>query len=433
MRRLGTIVATVVAFGLLPGAAAAQQSASSPVVSVRTAPATSGIVLTFAGHSYVTDSAGRVLIPRAPGVVSAEMLPRIRVGSRGDGRAHEGAIRALVHGRQRVRGRTRRLPPGQLALRRHEPGLLSQRRVERLVLRSTSGEVKDIQRDLGRPRWLFARRVSLVRKHLVIKNIDYALQRVTVLGSDVVNAGQQTFAPAQKTEVSFTLAFFTLTVRGEDALFGSAVGTRARLILPNGSVRQLKLDHGQVVVPALPRGTYSVKLADGLYRLSQPLVLSRSQVTVVPVVTYLDVLAVGGGLLLLAVGLVFAGRPYLARRAGARIAYGTRAERGGAAVRRAAPAGIALVAACVGLGRRRAPRRPSTPLRARRPCSPTTTSGSRRPRGAARSATFRCSAATPATTRGSCGSTCAGPRPPGSTASSSAGSRRRRSTIASRA
>ena len=47
--------------------------------------------------------------------------------------------------------------------------------------------------------------------------------------------------------------------------------------------------------------------------------LSRSQVAVVPVVTYVDLIAVGGGLLVAALGLLLIGRPYLARRAAARM------------------------------------------------------------------------------------------------------------------
>jgi hypothetical protein len=90
--------------------------------------------------------------------------------------------------------------------------------------------------------------------------------------------------------------------------------------LPNGVVRNLKLVDGEVMLAAMPRGTYRVTLQGGAYSISQPLVLSRSQVAVVPLVTYLDVLVVGGGLLVLAIGLVLVGRPYLARRAGARIA-----------------------------------------------------------------------------------------------------------------
>jgi hypothetical protein len=323
VRRLGLIVAALVALGLLPGAAAAQRSASA-VVSVRTAPATPGIVLTFAGHRYVTDSAGRAQIPRAPGVQSVDVQNRIDVGSR------------QVDPNTIVRF-ARWFPVGSDSVAALDVfrrvawtfvdtsnAAIPATRVERLVLRSTSGEVKDIQRDLGRPRWLFARRVSLVRGRIVVKKIDYALQRVTVLGSDVVHAGQQTFTPATQRSVRFTLGFYTLTVRGEDALFGSSVSGRARLELPNGSVRMLTLVNGQTSLASLPRGNYSITLKGGAYSFSQPLVLSRAQVAVVPLVTYLDVLVVGGGLLVLAIGLVLVGRPYLARRAAGRLASGGR-------------------------------------------------------------------------------------------------------------
>ncbi len=64
----------------------------------------------------------------------------------------------------------------------------------------------------------------------------------------------------------------------------------------------------------------------------------------------------------------------------------------------------------------------------RRRCSPTTTSGSTRARGAARRSTCRCSAATRPTTPPSCASTSGGRSRPASTGSSSAGSRRRCST-----
>ena len=165
---------------------------------------------------------------------------------------------------------------------------------------------------LGRSHLLFSRRVTLIGGRLVPKNVSYAVQRVTVLGSDVVSSGQQTFLPERQRVVPFTLAFFTLTVRGEDALFGSAVGTRARLELPDGSSRELRLVHGQTVIPSLPRGTYRISLEDGIYRISQPLVLSRSQVAVVPVVTYVDLIAVGGWPARVArSGWLLIGRPYL--------------------------------------------------------------------------------------------------------------------------
>ena len=173
---------------------------------------------------------------------------------------------------------------------------------------------------LGRPHLLLSRRVASIHGQVKLKDVDYSVQSVTVLGANVVTAGQRKFAPQSDRDVRFKLAFFTLTVRGEDALFGSSVGTHARLELPDGTARDLRLVHGKAVVASLPRGHYRITVTDGVYRMPQPLVLSRSQVAVVPVVTMLDILVVAGGLLLAALGLVFLGRPYLARRAAARLA-----------------------------------------------------------------------------------------------------------------
>jgi hypothetical protein len=330
VRRLLAILAPFALALAVPAVAAASDSPA--VMSVRTVPAVSGITLTFQGHSYVTDAAGRVQIPRDRGTAISLLRPQISVGSRrldadtivrfyrwfSAGTDSIAAMDTIRRARWRfVDASGAKVPIA---------------RVERLALRSTTGEVKVWYTGLGRPRWLLSRRVSLIRRRPVINDVVYAVQRITVLGSDVVNDGQQRFLPEEQRVVPIKLAFFTLTVRGEDALFGSAMGTRARLELPDGSVRNLTLVHGQAVVPSLPRGSYRVMLSGGLYGITQPLLLSRSQVAVVPVVTYLDVLAVGGGLLLLAIGLVLVGRPYLARRAAARIGrrgrtHAVRAER----------------------------------------------------------------------------------------------------------
>ena len=61
-------------------------------------------------------------------------------------------------------------------------------------------------------------------------------------------------------------------------------------------------------------------LAGSGYAFPAPLMLSRSQTVTVPVVTYLDMAAIGAAVLVLAVGLVLLGRPWIARRARARIA-----------------------------------------------------------------------------------------------------------------
>jgi hypothetical protein len=320
MRRLASTLAPLVLALACAASPASASSSPPPVVSVRTVPAVAGLTLTFEGRSYVTDATGRARIPRARGTASIALLPRIAVHSRQlDAHTIVRFARWFTVGTESVAALdTFRRVGWQFVDAGGAPVPID--RVERVVLRSTTGEVHVWRAGLGRPRWLYSRRVSLIRGRPVLKNVTYAVERITVLGSDVVNAGQQQFLPERQLRVRFKLAFFTLTVRGEDALFGSALDARARLRLPDGSVRNLQLVHGRAVVASLPRGSYRVTLSGGLYGLAQPLVLSRSQVTVVPVVTYLDLLAVGGGLLVLAIGLVLAGRPYLARRAAARIA-----------------------------------------------------------------------------------------------------------------
>ena len=321
MRRLGTtIVPLLLALATAPALAAAA-SRSSSVVSVRTVPAVPGLVLTLENRRFVTDSAGRVLIPRAPGTANRDVVRGIRVFQRQlDAHTKVRFNRWFTVGSDSYAAldvyrqlRWRFVVDGSGAP-------VPVRRIERVVVRSSSGEVRVFRTDLGRPHWFFSRRATSIRGQVKLKDVDYTVERVTVLGSNVVNAGQQAFSPERDRAVRLRLAFFTLTVRGQDALFGSSEGTHARLELPNGAVRELTLVHGAAVVRSLPRGSYRITLSDGAYRIPQPLVLSRSQVAVVPVVTYLDVSVVGGGLLALALGLLLAGRPHLARRAGARIA-----------------------------------------------------------------------------------------------------------------
>ncbi len=326
MSRIAVVlVPLLVALGGSLSPAAAAPSAS-PAVRVRTVPAVPGITLTFEGRRYVTDSTGRALLPRAPGVASIDLLPRITVGSR-----HLGANTIARFARWFTVGTDSvaafdifRRVSWTFVDQAGSPVPLA--RIERLVLRSSSGQQTIFRTGIGRPRWLFSRRVSSVRGKLVLKDLQYAVERVTVLGTDVVNAGQQTFSPEQRGDVRFTLAFFTLRVRGEDALFGSAVGKHARLELPNGAVREVRLSHGGAVLPSLPRGAYRITLKGSGYALDVPLMLSRSQLVTVPVVTYLDMVAVGAGVLVLALGLVLLGRPWLARRARVRIGAGRSAD-----------------------------------------------------------------------------------------------------------
>ena len=190
--------------------------------------------------------------------------------------------------------------------------------------------------------------------------------------------------------VRFTLSFFTLTIRGEDALFGSAVGKRAKLELPNGEVRNLTLTDGQATVRSLPRGTYRITVEDGVYRLPPAAraraLAGRRGAGCDTARSHRRRWRRAG-----ARDRARAGRPPVPRKAhgGSHRGARARAESAGGAIVKRLLTVLVLVITSLGAGAsppaRASIAQPPVPRR----CSPTTTSGSRRPHGTARSAISR--------------------------------------------
>ncbi len=208
VKRLAIVLAPLLlALAAVPGGAAAAERPG--VVRIRTVPAVSGLVFTFHGRRFRTDANGRVAIPAAAGVASDAVLPRIRVYQlRLDPDTKVRFARWFSVGNVSVAALDVFRRVGWRFVDA-EGAPIPTTRIERVVLRSTSGAVEVLRTRLDEPRWLFSRRVSLIRGHTALKNVNYALQRVTVLGADVVNAGQQTFSPEDQQAVKFKLAFFT--------------------------------------------------------------------------------------------------------------------------------------------------------------------------------------------------------------------------------
>ncbi|PZR62036.1 MAG: hypothetical protein DLM71_07410 [Chloroflexi bacterium] len=129
---------------------------------------------------------------------------------------------------------------------------------------------------------------------------------VRMAGSNVVTGGAQIFAPAPTGKpLKISLLLFDLGVQAQDALFGSAVGGKLDIVFPDGTVRTAALggSSSQVLFPRLPRGDYTLNLHAGGIVPPTPVTLSRSQVAVVRVITYLD-LAVGATLMLIVVAVL---------------------------------------------------------------------------------------------------------------------------------
>lgn len=184
-------------------------------------------------------------------------------------------------------------------------------RLERLHIASDRGEAFDLEDRASA--WLPANEIVRRAGGLISVPIEYRVQEVTVRGSNVVDRGRLHFQPdGEITTWVVPLLLYSLTVSGQDALFGFPLGSSVQLLYPDGTSESVPLDaRASATVAALPRGNYRVVVErpEGI-AVSTPVVLTRDQAARVPVISYLDAASVLGGGIALAVALVlFGGRP----------------------------------------------------------------------------------------------------------------------------
>lgn len=175
--------------------------------------------------------------------------------------------------------------------------------IKAVTLKSTYGEILEMA--AGDRPWLHGTRVARITDVFQEKTVAWSVQRVEYAGSNVVNASQQTFIPAQQEDVDVRLLFFGLELHLRDALFGFSHDGAVDLVYPDGRSQTLDVGKdGQLSLPALPRGAYTLVTHGSGPDMSRPLTISRDQQIDVPFYSWLDILAVLGSILGLAVGLV---------------------------------------------------------------------------------------------------------------------------------
>ncbi|WP_299444167.1 hypothetical protein [uncultured Phycicoccus sp.] len=189
---------------------------------------------------------------------------------------------------------------------------LPSRQIERFTLRSSTGDV--ISRTSLDPVYLRSIRVLRGPDGLEERRIYYSVDSVEVAGSSVVNRSQVKFYPADRAVVRVPLLAFEVRVEVVDRLFRWPTGSSVRLVREGELDLELPLGERGALFTEVPRGTYDVVAdAPGL-RIDRRLILSRDQVVVMPVLTWLDLAVLIGVPLLIAVGLILAPRPLLRRR-----------------------------------------------------------------------------------------------------------------------
>lgn len=197
-------------------------------------------------------------------------------------------------------------------------------RIESLRVANSRGDL--LQPRLFGSEWLIANQIIRREGGLTSVPIEYRIQEVGMRGTNVVNRGRLHFQPDGETATWVVpLLLYSLTVSGQDALFGFALGSSVQLAYPDGTAESVKLDeHASATISALPRGNYraSIENPPGI-PLSNPLVLARDQHVRVLVISYLDAAFVLGAGLSFSVTLVLlGGRPVgqIGRRALWRLA-----------------------------------------------------------------------------------------------------------------
>jgi hypothetical protein len=163
------------------------------------------------------------------------------------------------------------------------------------------------------PHWLPAGRIIRLNNGLQETKILYSVISIVIDGTNVVSQAQQRFYVHENDLWTIQVLLYSAHFTARDALFGFPIGTGIHMEYPDGDTQTYSFDPKEgYTLDGLARGIYKVTVigAQG-YAPPTPIALSRSQDVELMVFSYLDMgflVSIG---LLLSVGLLWYGRPYV--------------------------------------------------------------------------------------------------------------------------
>ena len=185
------------------------------------------------------------------------------------------------------------------------------KRIKSITLKGSQGATFTF--DDGDPKWLPASRIVRRQNGLESTNLLYSMVEVMAEGSNVVSKEQQRFFVNPNDVWQIKLLLYTVQVTAKDALFGFPSGTGLRLTYPNKQDIDFDLgSNGAITIRNLARGQYRFTItgASGIAPTT-PADVSRDQVVPLLVISYLDIGVVTSVVAIVALGLIFVGRPHL--------------------------------------------------------------------------------------------------------------------------
>jgi hypothetical protein len=308
-----TVALALVAMLAMSGAAEAKRSQStSRILRVHTIPPVPGARFQMSHRSFYANSKGVVTLDTSslpPAALQSELRDHVKVYDR---RLSPTAVAKFDRWFGRTTVSFNVFYRMSFAFRDLKGRPVDPSTVSTFLVKSRTG-VRHVLKP-GQPAWLQGSRVVPFQGILVSKDIDYQTESALVDGNDVVNRAQQRFVPHKVRDVSLRLLFYSIHATSKDAIFGFATGSAIQIVYPSGRIATHSLHGGQVRVPGLPRGNYKVKVEAHGISFTRPVSVSRNQEVELKVITWLDMVFAFLVLAGIAVGLLVARRPHLARK-----------------------------------------------------------------------------------------------------------------------
>jgi hypothetical protein len=285
-------------------------------VVISTVPAVAGFPVTLDGVTVLTGADGKARFADPPGV--GDLAPRITLEEA-----------ELPIGGQQVKVSADRFYPSttdptvalnlsyliQFSYADQQGTPVDASTVGQVRLKSITGQV--VRTPAQQPVWLQGSRVVKESGGLAVKDLSWSIQEVRYAGTNVVNASQQQFLPAQQQQIPVRMLFFHLRLAVHDAIFGFPTATAVEIVGPDGHRQRYPLDdQGRLTLPRLPRGNYTLTILGAGPRLTRPIAVSRDLDMALAFHSWLDAGAVVGTIVFLAVGLALIGHRRRRRAAG---------------------------------------------------------------------------------------------------------------------
>jgi predicted RNA-binding Zn-ribbon protein involved in translation (DUF1610 family) len=184
-------------------------------------------------------------------------------------------------------------------------------RITSITLKGSNGATYTFEDNL--PHWLPAGRVIRLNNGLEETKILYSVISVIIDGSNVVSQAQQRFYVHPNDVWTVKLLLYSAGFTARDALFRFPIGTGIRMEYPDGDVQIFNFNSkNEHTSTGLARGIYKVTVtgAEG-FAPPTPIALSRNQDVELMVFSYLDMGVLASIGIIVALGLLFFGRPHL--------------------------------------------------------------------------------------------------------------------------